>query len=74
MIVNKMFNDFFNFFILYFLLTIMFATIANMNFLYDLKEFSGFFESLIAVIDATIGNFDLNIFEVVKDDGMRLFG
>jgi len=38
-IVNKMSNDFFNFLILYLILTAMFSLIANLNFIYDLKEF-----------------------------------
>ena len=35
-IVSKMFDDFYNFLILYFLLAIMFTTIANLNFIYTL--------------------------------------
>ena len=36
-IVSKMSEDFYNFLILYFLLAIMFTTIANLNFVYDLE-------------------------------------
>ena len=35
-IVSKMFDDFINFLVLYFLLAIMFTTIANLNFIYTL--------------------------------------
>ena len=38
-IVSKMFDDFLNFLVLYFLLAIMFTTIANLNFIYTLIEF-----------------------------------
>lgn len=69
-----MFNDFQNFFILYVLLSVMFATIANVNFIYDVPNFSGLFESLLAVIDASLGNFDLNMFDNVRSDNMKLFG
>jgi len=52
----------------------MFATVANMNFLYELKEFEGLFSSVLTVIDASLGNFQFNIFSQVKDEGMQLFG
>ena len=42
-IVAKMGLDFFNFFILYCLLTVMFAIVGNMNYILYLKEFEGFF-------------------------------
>jgi len=52
-----MMNDFSNFVILYVLLTLMFATVGNMNFMYKLKEFDGLFASVLTVIDASLGNF-----------------
>ena len=73
-IVGKMFEDFYNFLILYFLLAIMFTTITNLNFLYTLKEFDGLFESFLTVTDASMGNFDFKTFEKINDEGMRLFG
>ena len=52
----------------------MFATIGNMNFIYELKEYEGLFASVLTVIDASPGNFQFNIFEGVQDEGMQLFG
>jgi len=69
-----MMDDFSNFVILYVLLTVMFATVGNMNFLYELKEFDGLFASVLTVIDASLGNFQFNIFDEVRDEGMQLFG
>ena len=36
-ILGKMAGDFFNFFLIYFMLTIMFALAGNINFLFDVK-------------------------------------
>ena len=57
-VVRKMMLDFFNFCILYFMLTIMFALIGNINFLYEIKQYSGLFSSILSVIDTSLGNFD----------------
>lgn len=73
-IVSKMFDDFINFLILYFLLAIMFTTIANLNFIYTLTEFQGLFESFLTITDASLGNFNFEMFEKINDEGMKLFG
>jgi len=73
-IVSKMSNDFLNFLILYFILTVMFMTIGNLNFLYDMNEFSGLFESALTITDASLGNYDFSIFDKVDQPGMQLFG
>lgn len=73
-IVSKMFDDFINFLALYLLLAVMFTTISNLNFLYSLKEFEGLFESFLTITDASLGNFNFEIFEVINDTGLRLFG
>ena len=73
-IVSKMSNDFFNFLILYAILAVMFALVANLNFIYTVPAFEGLFESSLTVIDASLGNFDFKIFETVHDGGMALFG
>jgi len=62
-IVSKMANDFFNFFILYIILIVMFSIITNINFIYTLKEFEGLFESILTCLDASLGNFDFRIFD-----------
>jgi len=61
-IVGKMVGDFMNFLILYALLVIMFAIVGNINFVLDLKEFHGLFESTLTVLDASIGNYDFELF------------
>ena len=56
-------KDFFNFLILYMILTAMFSVIANVNFVYTVSEFEGIFTSVLTVIDASLGNFDFKIFD-----------
>lgn len=73
-IVGKMLQDFFNFVILYFILTIMFALVGNINFLYDVDSFNSFFNAILTVIDACLGNFDFEIFNNVREPSMQLFG
>lgn len=64
-IVSKMSNDFFNFFVLFIILTVMFAIIGNINFMTSLGEFEGLLQSLLTIIDASMGNFDFVIFNAL---------
>ena len=73
-IVEKMFGDFSNFIILYAILVIMFAIIGNANFVFDLTEYKGFFESVLTVLDASIGNYDFGLFEQIDKDFLARFG
>lgn len=58
-ILGKMSQDFSNFFVIYCVLLVMYAIVGNMNFLEELEEFHGMFTSILTVIDASIGNYDL---------------
>lgn len=57
-IVDKMMGDFFNFLILYLIFIFMFAIVGNLNFVFKLKEFAGLFESILTVLDASIGKYN----------------
>ena len=63
-----------NFTILYILLFLTLALIGNLNFMYYLKEFENIFTSSLTVINASIGNYDIEIFNRIKDNDMRTFG
>lgn len=74
-IVGKMVGDFMNFLILYALLVIMFAIVGNINFVLDLKEFHGLFESTLTVLDASIGNYDFALFGQIRRNAfLEYFG
>lgn len=75
-IVGKMTSDFLNFFALYCILVIMFAIVGNINFIFDLKEqFGGLFESVLTVLDTSIGNYNFQVFESIENDNfLVLFG
>ena len=73
-IVGKMQTDFFNYTLLFILLTIMFSIVGNINFLYELRDFDSFTNAILTVIDASVGNFDTKMFEVIKDENLRLIG
>jgi len=60
-------GDFLNFTILYILLFISLALIGNINFMYLVKDFENLFASSLTVINASIGNYDIEIFETIKD-------
>lgn len=53
---------------------IMFSVVANMNFILYLKEYQGAFQSFLTIIDASLGNYDLFIYNEVPSEGMRLLG
>ena len=46
-IVQKMASDFMNFILIYLILVIMFSIIGNLNFHFEIPEFSTFFDSLM---------------------------
>ena len=52
----------------------MFSIVGNINFLYELKNFDSFTNAILTVFDASIGNFDTSMFEVIEDDNLRLIG
>ena len=66
--------DFINFTILYILLFISLALIGNLNFMEYLSEFENIFTSSLTVINASIGNYDIDIFNTVDKSDMKLFG
>ena len=66
--------DFFNYTLLFVLLTLMFSIVGNINFIYDLKEFETFTNSVLTVIDASVGNFDTQIFVKLDDPTMAMVG
>jgi len=51
-------SDFFNFFILYAILVMMFALVGNLNFVLVQDKFTTLLESGLFVLDASIGNYD----------------
>lgn len=69
-IVGKMVTDFQNFFILYVLLTLMFAILGNINFVENISQYSTLFDSVLLVIDASLGQFDFGIFQQIKNDNL----
>lgn len=75
-IVGKMTSDFLNFFALYCILVIMFAIVGNINFIFDLKDqFGGLFESILTVLDTSIGNYDFEVFGAIENDNfLVIFG
>jgi hypothetical protein len=68
-----MMPDFFSFFMLYAILTVMFSLICNINFV-EISQFDSFFNSIMTVIDASLGNFSFTIFEPLNDDSVILIG
>jgi len=74
-IVGKMLGDFLNFFILYAILIIMFAVVGNLNFIFYLDEFTGLFESCETVLDASVGNYNFEMYDAITSNNMiSIFG
>jgi len=59
--------DFANFIIIYIVFIAMFSIIGNLNFLYDCPEFESLFDSLITIVDSSMGNFSFEPFEQISD-------
>lgn len=73
-ILFKMFKDFINFSVLFALLVIMFSISGNINFIMDIPDFEQFLPSVLAVINASIGNYDFDIFDTIPIENGWLFG
>lgn len=75
-IVGKMAQDFFNVLILYSIVIIIFGVVGNLNFLVTLpKEFGELFTSIITVLDASIGNYNFDVFKkIVLNQQLVLIG
>jgi hypothetical protein len=73
-ILDKMMNDFWNFFVIFVMLTMMFAVIGNINFLYTIEEYHGLFPSVLTVFDAAIGNYDFKVFDQIHSESQKLMG
>ena len=54
-IVGKMSMDFLNFFLIYVILVAMFSIVGNINFVEELTSYRTFFDSILTVIDASLG-------------------
>lgn len=63
-----MFGDFLNFILLYIILIVMFGLMGNANFLLELDEYKGVFESILTVLDSSIGNYDFRLYSNLKGD------
>ena len=61
-ILAKMMINFLNFLFLYGLLIFMFALVGNINFMFALDEFESFFGSFLTIFNASMGNYDLAIY------------
>jgi hypothetical protein len=71
-IVGKMAKDFWNFFLLYAMITIMFSIVGNLNLLIYLNNFKDFFSSILTVIDTAVGNYSFDAFQVIPDSDLQL--
>jgi len=67
-------GDFLNFLIIYIVLVILFCIVGNFNFLFSCTDFASPFHSLITIIDASMGNYDFEIFDQIEDTKLRNFG
>lgn len=45
----------------------MFAMVGNVLFIFDIDKFRGFFTSLLTIVDASLGIYDFEIFNVLPD-------
>ena len=61
-------NDFINFVIIYVVLLIMFSIVGNLNFMQVVPELATYFDSLMTLVDASMGNYDFGIFDQIEDN------
>jgi len=67
-------QDFISFFILYLILILMFSIVGGVNFIFYLKSYHGVFESVLTVLDASIGNYHFEEFDTLDNTFLSVFG
>ena len=73
-ILGKVLINFVNFTILYCVLLIMFTILGNFNFMRTVPEYDGFITSLVTTVDASMGNYDFEIFAHQDQDSKVKLG
>jgi len=73
-IVGKMSMDFLNFFLIYVILVAMFSIVGNINFVEELTSYRTFFDSILTVIDASLGTYSFLMFEKINDSALIYVG
>ena len=73
-ILAKMMINFLNFLFLYGLLILVFALVGNINFMFALDEFESFFGSFLTIFNASMGNYDLAIYNQISDPQINSLG
>ena len=63
-------GDFINFLIIYIILLMMFSIVGNLNFLFYAPEYGSLFSSFVTMMDASMGNYDFEIFDAIDDNPM----
>ena len=48
----------------------MFSIVGNLNFIFEVKEFQTLFNSLITVLDSSMGNYDFDIFFAIEGNNV----
>ena len=61
-------KDFGNFLLIYLILLLMFCLVGNYNFVFSVYEFGSLFDSLMLLIDSSMGNYDFSVCEQIEDD------
>jgi len=52
----------------------MFSIVANLNFLFDSPNYATLFDSLMTILDSSMGNYDFAVFSDVENPTQRDFG
>jgi len=63
-------GDFMNFAVLDLLFSSMYALVGNILFLYDVPRFNGLFNSVLTIVDASLGNYNFYWFDEINDPTM----
>ena len=63
-------QDFGSFIILYIIICIGFALIGNINFVAESNQFENFLDSILTVVDASLGNFQFELIDKSEDKAL----
>jgi hypothetical protein len=70
--MGKLSTNMVYFSVIYFFILTVLAIAGNLN-LSEVEQFNGFYNSMITVLDISLGNIDTEIFQNMKSPGTELF-
>ena len=73
-IFEKVAQEMVNFCLLFFVILLVLSLVGNLNYMFYMPQYSNLLESMLTVLNAALGNYDLYKFEIVDNRFLQYMG